>query len=188
MQSQVTKFILHGGFNSEKSDEDNSPFYIEILKSAPQNASILLVPFAKDADRILPATVKVSKEFENAKSQKNLAIEVATESTLIEQIHSSNVIYFHGGVSLKLLDALKKYPDLDESLRGKIVAGESAGANVWGKYFYSPKSDTVSEGLGILPIKICPHYKQEYERKLDDVGIDVEELLLPEYQFKTFEK
>lgn len=43
-------------------------------------------------------------------------------------------------------------------------------------------------GFLIWTIKICPHYKQEYKGKLDGVGIGLEELCLPEYQFKAFEK
>ncbi len=37
------------------------------------------------------------------------------------------------------------------------------------------------EGLGILPIKIIPHYKEEYKGMLDNVGQDLKEVLLPEY-------
>jgi peptidase E len=183
-----TKFILHGGFNPGQTNEDSTAFYKEILKDAPEGASILLVPFAKDADRIPSATQKVTAELNSNKWQKNIKIEVADEGDFIQQLKSANVVYFHGGASIKLLEALKRYRGLKESLEGKIIAGESAGANVWSKFFYSPKADTVSEGLGILPIKIIPHYKKEYEGKLDKVGPDLELLLLPEYEYKVFHK
>lgn len=183
-----TKFILHGGFNPGQTNENPSDFYKEILKDAPEDAAVLLVPFAKDIDRITSATQKVSSEFNNNKWQKNIKIEVADEGDFIHQLESADVIYFHGGASLKLLEALKRYPSLKESLEGKIIAGESAGANVWSQFFYSPKADAVSEGLGILPMKIIPHYKKEYEGKLDNVGPDLQLLLLPEYEYKVFYK
>ncbi|MEK7514438.1 MAG: Type 1 glutamine amidotransferase-like domain-containing protein [Patescibacteria group bacterium] len=183
-----TKFILHGGFNSEKVNEDNSDFYKEILKDAPENSKVLLIPFAKDADRIPLATKKVSSEFIKNKWQKEITIEIATESDFINQIKLADVLYFHGGVSLKLLETLKKYPELKNLITGKIIAGESAGANVWCKYFYSPRAGQVFEGLGILPIKIIPHYKKEYTGKLNGVGQDLEELLLPEYTYKVLFK
>lgn len=183
-----TKFILHGGFNPEKVNEDNSDFYKEILKDAPENAKVLLVPFAKEPERIIPATTKISSEFNKSKNDKNIEIEVANEKDFLNQINLADVVYFHGGVSLKLLEALKKYQNLEELLKGKIVAGESAGANVWSRFFYSPHSDGVFEGLGVLPLKIIPHYKAEYEGKLDNVGIGLEELLLPEYKYKVFYK
>ncbi len=183
-----TTFILHGGFNPGQTNEDNSGFYEEILKDGPEGSRILLVPFAKDIDRILIATQKVTSELNSNKWQKDINVEVANVERFIEQLKSADIIYFHGGVSLKLLEALKRYPSLKDSLEGKTIAGESAGANVWSKFFYSPKTDTVSEGLGILPIKIIPHYKKEYKGKLDEVGQDLEEVLLPEYTYKIFSK
>lgn len=184
-----TKYILHGGFVSGNTDEDNSTFYEEILKDTPDNVRILLVTFAKDedGDRISRAIKKVSREFEDAKGAKNISIAIVTKEDFLNQIQDADVIYFHGGVSLNLLEALKQYPELKSALKGKIVAGESAGANVWCKYFYSRKSDTVSEGLGFLPIKLIPHYQEEYAHKLDSIDPALTELHLPEYQFKVFE-
>ncbi len=183
-----TKFILHGGFNPGQTNEDNTDFYKEILKDAPEGAKVLLVPFAKDIDRIPSATQKITSELNGNKWQNNIIVEVANEDDFMQQLQSADVAYFHGGASLKLLEALKQYPNLEEALVGKIVAGESAGANVWSKFFYSPKADVVTEGLGILPIKITPHYKKEYEGKLDGVGQYLEGLFLPEYEYKTFYK
>lgn len=183
-----TKFILHGGFNTGQVGEDNSPFYKEILKEAPEGAKVLLVPFAKDADRIHLAVSKVSFEFNKNKTQKSIAIEVANEKDFMRQVQSANIIYLHGGKSLQLLEALQKYPDFGKILDGKTVAGESAGANVQCALFYSPQADGVFDGLGLLPLKIIPHYKKEYEGKLDGVRPDLEMLLLPEYEFRVFYK
>lgn len=180
------KFILHGGFDKSKIDEDNSAFYSEVLKDAPENARVLLVPFAKDTERIPVAAERVSAEFNKYKWQKDITINIATEKNLIEEINSADIVDFQGGVSLKLLEALRNYPNLKESLGGKIVAGESAGANVLCEFFYSPRSDTVSEGLGMVPVKIVPHYKEEYKNKLDEVGPDLETVLLPEYEYRVF--
>lgn len=57
-----------------------------------------------------------------------------------------------------------------------------------GAIFYSPSADKVDEGLGFLPLKIIPHYSENYKGKLDNVGQGLESLLLPEYEFKVFEK
>lgn len=182
-----TKFILHGGFTKGKTEEDNSKFYIEILKDVPEGAKILLVCFAKDDERVPETTTKVMAEFNKNKRQKEITFEVANEKSFAEQTKSANVIYFNGGITLKLLESLKKIPTLKNSLNGKIIAGESAGANVFGKFFYSPSSDKVDEGLGFLPVKIIPHYSEKYKGKLNNVGQNLELLLLPEYEYKTFE-
>ncbi len=182
-----TKFILHGGFTAGKTDEDNSKFYAEILKDAPEEAKILLVCFAKDEERVPIATEKVKAEFNENKWQEKITFDIAGEESFAEQIKITDVVYFHGGKTLKLLETLKKFPSLKNLLNGKIIAGESAGANVFGKFFYSPNTDKVGEGLGFLPFKIIPHYSEQYKGKLDSVGRDLKLLLLPEYEYKVFE-
>ena len=181
-----TKFILHGGFNPGQTEEDNSKFYSEILKDDPEGAKILLVCFAKDTERVSVATTKVMAEFNKNKWQKEITFEIASEESFVEQVKSADVIYLHGGRTLKLLDVLKRFPNLKELFSGKTIAGESAGANVLGKFCYSPSAGEVIECLGILPIKIIPHYSEEYRGKLDEVGQELEMLFLPEYQFKVF--
>ncbi len=183
-----TKFILHGGFTLGKTDEDNSKFYTEILKDAPEETKILLVCFAKDEEKVPIATTKVIGEFNKNKWQNKINFEIASEESFLEQIKSVNVVYFHGGKTLKLLEALKKFPNLKDLLNGKIVVGESAGANICGEFFYSPNADSVGEGLGFLPLKIIPHYSEKYNGKLDDVGKDLKLLLLSEYEYKVFLK
>lgn len=181
-----TKFILHGGFHKGQEVEDNSKFYAEILKDAPQSAKVLIVPFAKDSERIIPTTQRVIGEFNQVKQDKNLSFEVANEQSFTREIEQADIVYFQGGKTLKLLEALKKFPNLKDSLGGKIVAGESAGANVFGEFFYSPSADKVDEGLGFLPVKIIPHYSDEFKGKLDNVGDNLDLLLLKEYEFKIF--
>lgn len=181
-----TKFILHGGFKPGQTEEDNSRFYSEILKDAPEGAKILLVCFAKDTERVATATTKVITEFNKNKWQKDIAFEIASEESFVEQIKSADIVYLHGGRTLKLRDALKRFPNLKELFSGKIVAGESAGANVLGKFCYSPSADQVIECLGILPIKIIPHYSEEYKGKLDGVGKELESVFLSEYEYRIF--
>ncbi len=181
-----TKFILHGGFTPKNEDEDLSDFYKEILKDTPEKVNILIVPFAKDTERIVPTTIRVTNEFNQNRGQKKLEFKVANEGSFIEQIKSTDIIYFQGGTTLKILEILKRLPSFKDLLTGKIVAGESAGMNVLAKYFFSPSANDVFEGLGILPIKTIPHYKEEYKNVFKDVGLDLESVYLKEYEYKVF--
>lgn len=183
-----TKFILHGGFNRDKPrpEEDVDTFYAEILKDAPKESTILLVCFARDIEKVPAATAKVMSAFERVQRQRKLHFEIAREDTFEEQVVSADIIYLHGGTTLKLITALKKFPNLKELFKGKIIAGESAGANVLGRFCYSPHANDVIECLGILSLKIIPHFCEEYRDKVDGVGNGLETLLLPEYEFKVF--
>ena len=49
-------------------------------------------------------------EFNKNKRQKEITFEVANEKSFAEQTKSANVIYFNGGITLKLLESLKKFP------------------------------------------------------------------------------
>jgi peptidase E len=182
-----TTIIMHGGFEPGNQEKDSSRFYTEILKHAPDNARVLVVPFAKEPERIPAATEKIIRQLNSNKWQDKITIEVAEKQSFAEQITRSDVIYLQGGATLKLLAALQEFPKFKEWCQGKTLAGESAGANVMGQYFYSKKSDSIGKGLGILPVKTIPHYKEESTEKLDKVGKEFELLLLPEYTYRVFE-
>jgi peptidase E len=184
-----SKFILHGGFQKGKTDENNTEFYLEILKDASHNSNVLIVPFAKDPERVIPTTQRVMEEFNKVKGLRNLYFEVAKEETFIEQLKSADIIYYQGGTTLKLMDVLKRFVNLKElHLNGKTVAGESAGANALCTLFYSPSANGIYEGLRILPIRIIPHYTDKYENLFGNKGLRLETLYLKEYEHKVFYK
>lgn len=183
-----TKFILYGGFNPAETDPDNSEFSKELLREAPEGAKILIVPFAKEVDRWLPTLKRVSTELHTVKWQQSIIIEGAVEENFINQIKSADVIYFQGGSSSKLLETLKKYLDLGNHLQGKIIAGDSGGGNVLCSFFYSSKTDTIHQGLEILPVRMIPHFKEDYRHKFDSLPSELESVFLPEYTYKVFLK
>lgn len=187
MQNLKTKFILHGGTQKGNTDEYQIEFFNEIYKNTNSSLNILLIPFSKDSDRRESSTSNLRDLFELFKKDKTLSFEVANESSFISQMQHADIIYFMSGVSLKLLETLKPFDNLRQALEGKIIVGESAGANVLSSYFYTPSADQISPGLGFIPVKTIPHYVDEYAGKLDDVAENIPLLKLKEYEFKVFE-
>lgn len=179
-----TKFILHGGYAKGDKQEDDV-FFREIVSSAPKQAKILLVYFAESDDRIAKRNKYDLEQFEKNKGDKTLSYEIASEQLFTEQAKTVNIIYLHGGHTGKLLEALKKIPNLRELFKGKVIAGDSAGANVLTSAFYS-QTIGVSEGLDFIPVKIICHYLEENKNKLDHIKLHLETLFLPEYKVKTF--
>ncbi|MFA5773146.1 MAG: Type 1 glutamine amidotransferase-like domain-containing protein [Candidatus Paceibacterota bacterium] len=181
-----SKFILNGGFQKGNTNEDNTLFYSEILKDVGDNSKVLIVPFAKDPERVVQTTERVMDEFNKVKGSKNLSFEIANKESFTEQVKSSNVIYIQGGNTLKLMGVFKKFHGLKDLLvEGKTVAGESAGANALCTLFYSPSADGIYEGLGILPIKIIPHYTNKYEGIFNNTALYLDSLYLKEYEYKV---
>ncbi len=179
-----TKFILHGGY-AKGAKQENDVFFSEILSSAPKEVKILLVYFAEPDDCVAKRNKDDLEQFEKNKGDKTISFEIASEQLFTEQAKTADIIYFHGGHTGKLLGVLKKISNLRESFDGKIIAGDSAGANVLTSVFYS-KTIGVSEGLGFIPIKIICHYLEENRDKLKDIKSELETLFLSEYQLKVY--
>jgi peptidase E len=63
------------------------------------------------------------------------------------------------------MTALQNYHNLKDKFIGKVVAGESAGANVQATFCYSKYGGSTMKGLGILPVFMYPHYKKGDEKR-----------------------
>lgn len=181
----MTKYILHGG-DAQHPNPKNDEFFKEILKDAPLSPKILLVHFASRPERDAKNWAADTSQFERVKGDKKLTFEKATEEAFLEQIPKADIIYLAGGTTPRLLDTLKKFTGLKELFKGKTVAGESAGANALTAFCYSKSGGGILEGMGILPVKMIPHYKDEYKGVLDSVPGDLETLLLPVYEYRVF--
>ena len=181
-----TTYILHGGFAKDGGvgvQKDDS-FFKEIVDHAPKKTKILLVYFAEETNRVEKRRSDDLEQFNNNKGDKILSFDTAEEQTFLKQAQNADVIYLHGGHSAKLLEALKKFNDFKNVFAGKIVAGDSAGANALTSVFYSNKNG-ISEGLDLIPIKIITHYLEENKNKLDQIKPELETLFLSEYESKV---
>ena len=181
----LTKFILHGGY-ADHINEKNDKFFQEILNVEKSKLKILLVYFAKDISRYNELKEKNINQFNRSKGEKDLELEVAYEDRFVEQVKNSDIVYLHGGDNLKLLKFLEKYDGLEELFRGKVIAGESAGAYVLSVCFYDKIGERLIEGLGFTPVKTICHYRGENQEKLEQCPKDLEKLLLKDYEYKVF--
>jgi len=179
------KFILHGGY-AGRSNNENDKFFQEILSTEKKGLKILLVYFAKTTEEYERVTKEDHLQFNKNKDNKELLFEIATEEEFREQVKRADIVYLHGGKSLKLLKILKEYTDLPELFQGKIIAGESAGAYALSACFYSKSEGGCFEGLGFVPVKTICHYIGENSEKLSKCPPGLEELLLPDYKYRVF--
>lgn len=182
----MTKYILHGG-RAQDPNAENDKFFEEILDSTSTNPQILLVHFAGKPEKAEQNWQRDTSQFERVKGNKTLNFKLATIDGFENQVQNADVLYLGGGTTVKLLDELKDFNNLTELFKDKIIAGESAGANVLATFCYSKSGGGVFKTLGILPVKTYPHYEGSGEEELEAVGEGLELLLLREYQFKVFE-
>ena len=81
-----------------------------------------------------------------------------------------------GGDTEQLVKTLGSIEGWREGLSGKTFAGSSAGADAIGKYYYGLDAQKVGEGLGLLAIKVIPHYRSNYNAPNIDLNKTYSEL------------
>ncbi len=177
----MTKFVLHGGFNKEKGFIKDE-FFQEMLKDTPLDVKILFVFFAEREDLLQLRIEQGKEQFNKNKGSKNLNIKIASKETFVEDCIWADIICIFGGRTVKLMEVLKKYKNLKELFNGKVIGGDSAGANALGQLFYSKSSKEIGEGLGILPFKVIVHYADDTPNPLADIEPEIETLFLHEYE------
>lgn len=185
-----TKFILHGGNIKTDRDDMNDNFWKEMSSDVCLGDSVLFVYFAGKIKNWPQLFEQNKNEFLQGSKVKDIKFEIARENCFIEQMQKAKVIYLRGGDTWHLLGILKKYSDFSKLIKGKTVAGSSAGAYVLSKYFYSNSEDNIFEGLGILDIKVICHYTGDeiIESRLKSFGDDLEVVKLKNFEYKVIYK
>ena len=171
----MTKFILHGGY-TKVENESNRKFFDEVKRDAKQ---ILCIYFAKEKERW-------EEVFENDKMKFNFDnIILADEENVENQIKEADTIYLSGGDTEILKEKLIKI-NFEDLIKGKTIAGSSAGALVLAKRLYNNDNDKFFDGLNILNIKVFCHYSEEKKDRLEILkqhGEDLKVYVLKDYEF-----
>ena len=183
-----TKYILHGG-NAQDINTKNERFFREIINGSSSSVNILLVQFAAIAEKHEVYKDRHMAQFHRVQSKKELQFEVAQKEKFVEQLKWADVVYLcgssGGGATERLLGVLKQFDNLKHMFDGKIVAGESAGANCLAVHCYS-KSSGILSCLGLVPVDLIVHYQEGDEEALQGINGGNKCLYLKNYQFQVF--
>jgi peptidase E len=186
-----TTFILHGGQTSTKS-VSNTLFFKEIVSGLKHNDRVLFIGFGRADDKILSTYLR-DKKMLLAQTTVKIEVVSATHRDLLEQMKTASVVYIPGGDTRKLLAELKQHPYFTSLLAGKVVAGSSAGANVFATFCFSTNLKGIYKGLGALPFSLVCHYGNK-ELGADEAAVtllsqhskELEIVTLPEQMFQIF--
>lgn len=188
----MTKFILHGGCTRVES-ESNRNFFKEITRDLNDGATIVCSFHAAPSESWSEKFDYIKNRFVLSAPEKTFNFILADERVegFVKQIQQANVVYFHGGDTLQLKNALCSIENLGALLTNKVVAGSSAGANMLARYSFSTNRKIIVEGFGILPIKTFCHYAEDKVgelRMLKEFGEELEAHLIPEEHFAVIYK
>lgn len=193
----MTKYYLHGG-KAGSNSEDNKKFFQQLVAGFEKTVNFLCVYFARDREinkdwnwnSILDEDIKQISSF-CPKTSFDFVLASENIEEFSNQIKNADVLFLKGGITPSLLKKLKWISNIENLFTNKIIAGSSAGALVFSKYYYDGDYDTYNEGLGILPIKMICHWGEQRHSKIEDlkkIGEELEIYTIPEEKFFIFEK
>lgn len=180
-----TKVVVSGGY-AEEPNELNTKFFEEILKDTGDEIIVLIVLFSRTEDVWGEKSKRTIAQFEKVKGSKIINYVIAIHDELEEQIVKADVIYIRGGTTSLLADGVARHPKFTDLIKGKIVAGESAGTYLLSDYFYSKSEGGIFRGLAVLPVKTICHFEGKNEEQLDKCPGNLEKLLLGSFEHKVY--
>lgn len=195
----MTKFILHGGVMSPRS-ESNAAFYRE-MASGSNKPNVLLVYFSRKLSEYDYLFERDRGNFAWANPGLKADYYIATIETFQDDLETADIVMFAGGDTDKLFEAVTKSGvDIHEALKDKVVAGSSAGAYLLADWYYTNSGREVRKGMGLVPVGAWAHFGakrgDDYYLNDDEIKsvrnkltekVGAENLaLLPEQQFMVF--
>ena len=175
----MNKYVLVGGGNVGRG---NSPYETEVIDkevvklTGKSNPNLLFIGLASSfSDSYYDTIKKIYKDLGCTTAYLKKKNIINNPQIVIDKINDADIIYFCGGDSIKLVQDVKEYK-LDELFDNKdncVFIGMSAGAILLSKSGYSDsliirgENDKYEfiEGLGTIPINICPHFNDEAKKK-----------------------
>lgn len=152
-----TRFLLHGG-RVKLNDERNNSFFRELVKDLSDGDIVLSIGFAGHDEAKRLEYFERDKKFLLSQAETEIQVINATYDDLPNQIRAAKSIYITGGDVPKLINDIRRYPHFLKLLKGKLVAGTSAGACLFSTYYLNCPKLEVLQGLGVFPIRLAVHY------------------------------
>lgn len=151
----MTIYILAGGGGSEY------PEYMaqlgRIVHAEVSMPKILSCGFSSDDARAEEKFPKHRKVFEEGFGDFAEFV-MAKKEVFVEQVRVADVVYFHGGSTNSLVEAMAAYPGIKKEFEGKIIIGSSAGANYLSSCGFSPSISDIGQSGGIVDAAVVVHY------------------------------
>lgn len=158
----MTRYILVGGY-PRKAPDGGKAFAEELVKGFDDPIRILECLFARPRENWEEAFAQDKTFFISHLSDKKLEFQLADPERFKEQVIWAHAIYIRGGASeAAFLQLQKKSGGWEKELKGKTLAGSSAGADIISTYYYGLDDLKIGNGLGLLPVKVIPHFRSDY--------------------------
>lgn len=155
----ATKFVLHGGNISDSPDKGKGLFS-ELTKGL-DDPKVLLCYFSR-AREDWESDFDYHSQIINSFWDKKPKLGMAMPDVFEEQLKKSDIVMFYGGDDELITHWARKIRYFAESLKGKIIGGSSAGADLFVKKYWTGDWREVRDGIGLVDANIMTHYGSAY--------------------------
>jgi peptidase S51-like protein len=157
----MTKYVLNSG-GAKHYPDLRKQWHQEIIKGLDDAPAFLLCNFAQGREywerKFQEYTSGIAADMPDGIKP---TYELAMPAKFAKQCSKADVIYIHGG-DTHLLQYWMKPFDLPELFKDKVVATSSAGSALLVTSYWACDWRQCGDGLGIIPIKLIPHYQSNY--------------------------
>lgn len=151
------KFILVGGY-PHKALDGGKAFYRSLVQGFVEPVKVLVCLFARPEENWHKAFQQDKDYFASNLPETRVEIRLATRENFFEELEWCDTIYFRGG-DIDLVTIMVQYPDWQNRLHEKTVAGSSMGAYMLSTYYLDILTNSVEKGCGITNTKVGVHWK-----------------------------
>jgi hypothetical protein len=157
----MTKYVLNSG-GLRNNPQGATKFFAELLAGKGDNPKVLLCLFAQPREIWETKFEQYTNDFKNYLPQGvKPEYTMAFPDKFAEQVKAADVIYCHGGDD-HLVQYWFKKVGVPEVWEGKTVGTNSASTNALAKHYWTCDWRELGHGLGVLPIKVLPHFESDF--------------------------
>lgn len=161
----MKRLILMGG-RPWLADDKGTHFTSVLFRYFPKEAKIAFCIFAQPESDWTETESRNIDMFESFKGNKRLSYKTMADENFYELSKWADIIYIPGGDPFELIKRLQKF-NLDELWNGKVIAGSSAGADLFCTGFPFLQERKFGQGLGWVQATCIPHWRDDFNSYTD---------------------
>lgn len=157
----MKRLVLMGGRPWLGSDHGKS-FANTLFRYFPEEVKLAFCIFAQPETDWRETKEVNQKMFSKYKGKRKLSYKTMTSKNFDEVSKWADIIYIPGGDPFILKQKIDAIGDVGELWDGKVIAGSSAGADLFCIGFVYLQEKTFGQGLGWVKATCIPHWRGDF--------------------------
>lgn len=141
------------------ADDEGERFASTLFRYFPSEIKLAFCIFAQPESEWEETRAWNVNMFKHFKGDQKIDYQTMTAQNFAEVSAWADIIYVPGGDPFQLLEKLKAAGDVAKLWDGKVIAGSSAGADLFCAGFTYLQNKTFGRGLGWVKASCIPHWR-----------------------------